>query len=819
MKNKEVIIFLVIALMVASPVVTADNLLTGFSFFDDVGNFFGNFFNSIKSAFTKDKVAGDISPFEPRRDEPEPMYDLTIEIDPQEGGDVDSEGGEYAQGSEVTLTATPNNEYKFKEWKSEEIEINEEDKNNPEITITTINQEMIIIANFEKREIYNININIVPEEKGEVEIRPSLGEEEEGYLEGTEIRLEAIPSRGYEFDGWGRDASENRNPLTITMDSDKRITAYFKEIKYKLDIIIEPEECEGRVIKNPNDGGSGYSLGTRVELTATFDENKGYAFKEWNEVPVLDDEVNPGVSGGTNAFNRLFGTNNPATITIVGDEEVIAHFNETICEDEIDNDNDGIIDSLDTDCEGRGLQITAIDFEDDEFWEHSKISIIDCSYEITPSINYRLVGDCMNLTIDGRKMECESKISQNYEDEEKGYVQFKGCDVGSESEDVKIVKCGAREICKGYPTPDSELTYKEIYVDKFNICEKPEDQEETELQKEKGENTFTIFEIEKPNEGNSFEIGGTIEIKAKVKNRFINEDDEQSSIEAKVEAVLVKTSTFEEIASATSEEIEIAWTHEKIFNLEIEMSEDLEGGNYRIYAKVYQSGNEENICRSKSIGINIGEESQDDETECETDEDEDGFCAEDEEDCNDEDPEINPEANEICDDGIDNNCDGRTDWADPGCETTPEAGDDDRDLDEDQRDETDEDSDGLQDWWEYNHFNNLNQGAYDDPDGDRIPNIDEFKFNTDPNTPNEKKSSLLTVLLIILGVVVVIAIIFFIIKAVKTKPRRPITTHSPNQNKIQRFVQQAKSQGMNKQQIKNALLNAGWKQQDINKFL
>jgi hypothetical protein len=47
------------------------------------------------------------------------------------------------------------------------------------------------------------------------------------HLDGTEVQVEAIPDNGYRFTNWSGDASGTSNPITITMNSDKSITANF----------------------------------------------------------------------------------------------------------------------------------------------------------------------------------------------------------------------------------------------------------------------------------------------------------------------------------------------------------------------------------------------------------------------------------------------------------------------------------------------------------------------------------------------------------------------------------------------------------------
>ena len=50
------------------------------------------------------------------------------------------------------------------------------------------------------------------------------------YNHGTVVVLTATPSVGYVFSSWSGDASGSANPLNVTMNSDKTITANFTPI-------------------------------------------------------------------------------------------------------------------------------------------------------------------------------------------------------------------------------------------------------------------------------------------------------------------------------------------------------------------------------------------------------------------------------------------------------------------------------------------------------------------------------------------------------------------------------------------------------------
>jgi hypothetical protein len=48
------------------------------------------------------------------------------------------------------------------------------------------------------------------------------------YTQGTVVALEAIPSFGYTFSGWGKQLTSMDNPVLVVMDCNKTIAASFK---------------------------------------------------------------------------------------------------------------------------------------------------------------------------------------------------------------------------------------------------------------------------------------------------------------------------------------------------------------------------------------------------------------------------------------------------------------------------------------------------------------------------------------------------------------------------------------------------------------
>ena len=144
--------------------------------------------------------------------------ELTVSSDT--GGTTDPSPGSYKYdtGTQVSVRAIPSSGHQFSGWTGQVPQGHEND--NP-ITIT-VDSDKSIKANF----ILPCTLTIDAGDGGTT--NPASGSHT--YDTGTQVSVRALPEIGYKFSGWGGDALGTTNPITITMDSDKSITASFSEI-------------------------------------------------------------------------------------------------------------------------------------------------------------------------------------------------------------------------------------------------------------------------------------------------------------------------------------------------------------------------------------------------------------------------------------------------------------------------------------------------------------------------------------------------------------------------------------------------------------
>ena len=119
---------------------------------------------------------------------------------------------------------------------------------------------------------YTLSASVNPPQAGSVS--PSDGE----YELDEEVTLTASAANGYAFDYWSGSAAGTSPTVTITMDSDKSLTANFKAITpvtHNLTISIN-----GQGIINPSEGTHEYPSGTQVTINVS--AISGWDFDHWS---------------------------------------------------------------------------------------------------------------------------------------------------------------------------------------------------------------------------------------------------------------------------------------------------------------------------------------------------------------------------------------------------------------------------------------------------------------------------------------------------------------------------------------------------------
>ncbi|MGX8796610.1 InlB B-repeat-containing protein [Fusibacter sp. JL298sf-3] len=151
--------------------------------------------------------------------DPDPVTEYTLSTGVTGQGSV-SGGGTYTDGTEVTVTATPADGWTFVGW--------EGDASGGSSTTVTMNADKSVTAVFEETQT-------TPDPDPVTEYTLSTGVTGQGsvsgggtYTEGTEVTVTATPAEGWTFVGWEGDASGGSS-TTVTMDSDKSVTAVFEE--------------------------------------------------------------------------------------------------------------------------------------------------------------------------------------------------------------------------------------------------------------------------------------------------------------------------------------------------------------------------------------------------------------------------------------------------------------------------------------------------------------------------------------------------------------------------------------------------------------
>jgi parallel beta-helix repeat protein len=206
----------------------------------------------------------------------------------------------YDAGTVVTLTALADTGSTFARWSGAVS-----GSTNP-VTLT-MNGNMTVTAIFDIIP-YTLTINYAGNGSGSVatDFRGTLVVPPSAYTYGTVVTLTAVPSMTSSFGGWSGAVSGLTNPITLTMDGNKTVTATFNLLgpTYYTLTISYLGNGRGSVTTNPS--GATFVAGTVVTLTAVPSVTSSFA----------------GWSIGT-----VVTTTNPLVLTMDADKDVTATFN------------------------------------------------------------------------------------------------------------------------------------------------------------------------------------------------------------------------------------------------------------------------------------------------------------------------------------------------------------------------------------------------------------------------------------------------------------------------------------------------------------
>jgi len=88
--------------------------------------------------------------------------------------------------------------------------------------------EQLQDGNEQTPQLYSLSIYIEPNDGGIV-LKTPAPNADGTYASGTLVKLTAVPASGYKFNSWSGDLTGNSNPVMITMEKNKTITANFSK--------------------------------------------------------------------------------------------------------------------------------------------------------------------------------------------------------------------------------------------------------------------------------------------------------------------------------------------------------------------------------------------------------------------------------------------------------------------------------------------------------------------------------------------------------------------------------------------------------------
>lgn len=190
-------------------------------------------------------------------------YNVSLTILP-EGAAVAEGAGEYAYGTDYTLTLDPKEGYELKEWRDGEA------LDNKTNTLTGFVYGDVHIEAVLQLKKFTITTSVNDEEKGAV---TGAGT----YDYGTAVTLKAVPAASMIFVGWEDDPSAPAE-RTVTVRENASYKALFEPETVSI-TVLSSNNAFGSVVTNMET--TNVAVGTQIALAAV--PNTGYRFTMWSD--------------------------------------------------------------------------------------------------------------------------------------------------------------------------------------------------------------------------------------------------------------------------------------------------------------------------------------------------------------------------------------------------------------------------------------------------------------------------------------------------------------------------------------------------------
>jgi len=193
-------------------------------------------------------------------------FAINLSSNPPAGGTTSGGGGGplFIENSIHTVSASPNTGYTFVNWTEGGIIVSTD----ATYTLAPLKSNRTLVANFLIK-TYTLTVNAT---NGTVAKNPN----QSIFNYGSIVVLTPTADTGYTFKDWTGNASGSANPLLVTMDQDKTITANFTINAYTVAVSTNPS-----TLSHQPTGGGTFNYGTPVTVTAV--ANDLFTFRDWTE--------------------------------------------------------------------------------------------------------------------------------------------------------------------------------------------------------------------------------------------------------------------------------------------------------------------------------------------------------------------------------------------------------------------------------------------------------------------------------------------------------------------------------------------------------